>query len=350
MRNVFCLKGEVSADSRRADASKTPLVFVACGSFSPVTFLHLRMFEMARDHARLNNTFEVVGGYLSFVNDAYKKPGLAPSVHRYNMCKLACDKTSDWLMVDPWEARQSQYVPTARVLDHFAEELNGKGKGVEVEGAPGERRDIRIIMLAGSDLIQTMSQPGVWSEEDVRRLKFGCLRLAADKTRQLHHILGRYGTYIIERAESEIDHSLFSTSSVHSRSPLALYRNQIYLVPQLVRNDVSSTKVRLFVRKGMSVEYLIPGVVVKYIKRHGLYQDRDNASSASLAPTFSAQSHNSASSSRSTVTPPVDQACVEELERSESDEEVPSDWRTDRKAEMLDTAKPWQGGGSGSGS
>ena len=30
-------------------------------------------------------------------------------------------------------------------------------------------------------------------------------------------------------------------------------------VDQLVRNDVSSTKVRMFLRKGMSVEYLIPG-------------------------------------------------------------------------------------------
>lgn len=45
------------------------------------------------------------------------------------------------------------------------------------------------------------------------------------------------------------------------------------MVPQLVRNDVSSTKVRLFVRKGMSVEYLIPSPVVKYIRQHGLYQD-----------------------------------------------------------------------------
>ena len=28
------------------DPSRTPLVLIACGSFSPVTFLHLRMFEM----------------------------------------------------------------------------------------------------------------------------------------------------------------------------------------------------------------------------------------------------------------------------------------------------------------
>jgi hypothetical protein len=45
------------------------------------------------------------------------------------------------------------------------------------------------------------------------------------------------------------------------------------MVPQLVRNDVSSTKVRLFVRKGMSIEYLLPRCVSKYIKKHDLYKD-----------------------------------------------------------------------------
>ena len=40
------------------------------------------MFEMANDYARINTQFEVVGGYLSPVSDAYKKAGLAPSIHR----------------------------------------------------------------------------------------------------------------------------------------------------------------------------------------------------------------------------------------------------------------------------
>lgn len=58
------------------NSSKTPVVLVACGSFSPVTYLHLRMFEMARDFIKQSTDFEVVGGYLSPVNDEYKKPGL----------------------------------------------------------------------------------------------------------------------------------------------------------------------------------------------------------------------------------------------------------------------------------
>lgn len=67
---------------QQLDPDRIPLVLVACGSFSPITFLHLRMFEMANDYARMNTNFEVVGGYLSPVSDAYKKAGLAQSSHR----------------------------------------------------------------------------------------------------------------------------------------------------------------------------------------------------------------------------------------------------------------------------
>ena len=65
------------------DPLKQPVVLVACGSFSPVTYLHLRMFEMATDYVRHNTDFEVVGGYLSPVSDAYKKPGLLSAAHRW---------------------------------------------------------------------------------------------------------------------------------------------------------------------------------------------------------------------------------------------------------------------------
>ncbi len=64
------------------DSSKTPLLLVACGSFSPITYLHLRMFEMVADYVRFSTNFEIVGGYLSPVSDAYKKAGLASALHR----------------------------------------------------------------------------------------------------------------------------------------------------------------------------------------------------------------------------------------------------------------------------
>ena len=58
------------------DPRKTPIVLVACGSFSPITYLHLRMFEMAKDYFKNSEEYEVVAAYMSPVNDDYKKAGL----------------------------------------------------------------------------------------------------------------------------------------------------------------------------------------------------------------------------------------------------------------------------------
>ncbi|KAF8653315.1 hypothetical protein AX16_004015 [Volvariella volvacea WC 439] len=220
---------------------KTPIVLVACGSFSPITYLHLRMFEMAKDFIRQNTEFEIMGGYLSPVSDMYKKPGLLNAHHRVNMCSLATEESANWMMVDSWEAFQS-YQRTAVVLDHFDYEINAVLGGVQTED--GEHRDVRVMLLAGSDLISTMSEPGVWSYSD------------------LEHILGKYGTFIIERAGSGMDQATDS---------LARWRHNIYTIPQLIQNDVSSTKVRLFLRRGLSVRYLLPTAVVDYIEQHGLY-------------------------------------------------------------------------------
>ncbi|KAI5292694.1 hypothetical protein KEM52_006140, partial [Ascosphaera acerosa] len=67
---------------RMRNPDRDPLLLVACGSFSPLTYLHLRMFEMAADFVKFNTRFELIGGYLSPVSDAYKKVGLACARHR----------------------------------------------------------------------------------------------------------------------------------------------------------------------------------------------------------------------------------------------------------------------------
>lgn len=98
------------------------------------------------------------------------------------MCAEAVENSS-WLMVDPFETAvrnsdgEPEYVPTARVLSHFDHEIN------EVLGGVGGQK-VKICLLAGSDLIQTMSTPNLWSPTD------------------LDIILGQYGAFIIERSGS----------------------------------------------------------------------------------------------------------------------------------------------------
>ncbi|CAF9937277.1 hypothetical protein IMSHALPRED_011083 [Imshaugia aleurites] len=58
-----------------SDSTKTPIVLMACGSFSPVTFLHLRLFEMANDYIKFSRTeYEVVGG-MSKMQNSILDPG-----------------------------------------------------------------------------------------------------------------------------------------------------------------------------------------------------------------------------------------------------------------------------------
>lgn len=229
-------------------SNKFPLVIVACGSFSPITYLHLRMFEMALDAVREQTRFEVIGAYFSPVSDNYRKPGLASAHHRVRMCELACERTSSWLMVDAWESLQPKYTRTALVLDHFNEEINIKRNGILSKNG-NSRLGVKIMLLAGGDLIESMGEPNVWAEQD------------------LHHILGNYGCLIVERTGSDVRSFLLSHDIMYE------HRKNILVIKQLIYNDISSTKVRLFLRRNMSVQYLLPNSVIRYIQEHGLYVD-----------------------------------------------------------------------------
>ncbi|KAF1809808.1 Nucleotidylyl transferase [Eremomyces bilateralis CBS 781.70] len=256
-KNKFIsMKHAAKRDSRHRSQDKVPLVLVACGSFSPITFLHLRLFELAKDWTKYPRTeFEVVAGYLSPVGDAYSKAGLATAKDRIHMCQLAleadADSRSSWVMVDDWEARHTEYQPTARVLDHFNYEINTRMGGVEMPD--GSRRTAKIVLLAGADLISTMSTPGVWSQED------------------LQHILGDYGAFIVERAGTNIDDALAS---------LEKWKSNIHVIHQLIQNDVSSTKIRAFLKKDMSIRYLVPQMVIEYIEKKNLYTDAQSRQAA----------------------------------------------------------------------
>ncbi|KAJ4349661.1 Nicotinamide/nicotinic acid mononucleotide adenylyltransferase 1 [Didymosphaeria variabile] len=228
------------------DSTKQPLVLVSCGSFSPPTNLHLRMFEEAADFCEFETNYEVVGGFFSPVGDAYKKAGLAPAHHRINMTRIAVRDSSTWISVDPWEPLHKEYLPTVKVLDHFNHQLNEVLGGIET--ADGQKKPIHVALLAGADLIQTMSTPGLWAAEDLER------------------ILGHYGAFILERSGTDIDDALLT---------LQQYREKIWVIPQLIQNDVSSTKIRLFRKRGKSIRYYIPDQVVDYIYEHNLYVDDD---------------------------------------------------------------------------
>ncbi|XP_056129034.1 nicotinamide/nicotinic acid mononucleotide adenylyltransferase 1 isoform X3 [Lampris incognitus] len=93
----------------------TKVVLLACGSFNPITNMHLRMFELARDHLEDTGQYRVVRGIISPVGDGYKKKGLIEAYHRVEMARLATE-TSDWIRADAWESLQPEWLETAKVV------------------------------------------------------------------------------------------------------------------------------------------------------------------------------------------------------------------------------------------
>ena len=64
----------------------------------------------------------------------------------------------------------------------------------------------------------------------------------------------------------------FDWSKVEGKIPGASQKIRIIEVSQI---GVSSTDIRMMMKSGMSVRYLVPDAVVKYIEEHKLYKSGD---------------------------------------------------------------------------
>jgi len=217
---------------------KPLVVLVACGSYSPITYLHLRIFEQARDYLMSETgKYNVIGGVISPVHDAYGKSSLVAGHHRLEMCKRAV-QDSDWIVTSPWEIEQSQWTRTAHVLKHYQNQLNDS----KLFPSP-----IIVKLICGADLLESCLIPGVWKIED------------------LDFILGKMGVTVIERSGLNV------RSLIDDNPILAKYKDTIDVVPQRFSNTISSTLVRQSLREHLSVKYLTPDAVIKYIYDNNLY-------------------------------------------------------------------------------
>lgn len=243
----------------------TKVVLLACGSFNPITNMHLRMFELARDHLQDTGQYRVVKGIISPVGDAYKKKGLIEACHRLEMARLSTEN-SDWLTVDSWESLQPEWVETAKVVRHHYDELlaaewihddvdtvkNAKKRRIEENYFEGsshhKRRDgPQLMLLCGADVLESFGVPNLWKQEDIAE------------------IVGRYGLVCITRSGSD------PNKFIHQSDTLWKYRRNIHVVHEWVTNEISATHVRRSLRRGRSVRYLLPDGVVHYIQEQGLY-------------------------------------------------------------------------------
>ncbi|XP_016996720.3 nicotinamide/nicotinic acid mononucleotide adenylyltransferase 3 isoform X1 [Drosophila takahashii] len=237
------------------------IAFIACGCFSPPTPMHLRMFEIAKDHFEMQGTHRVVGGIISPTHDSYGKKGLASALDRCAMVKLAT-QSSNWIRLSDWEVHQNQWMRTQAVLQHHQNyinnHINSGGSGGDDEpdthlarwlprGLHDSRDPVHLKLLCGADLLESFAVPGLWAEADIE------------------DIVANHGLVVITRAGSNPGKFIFDSDI------LTKYQNNITLITNWVPNEVSSTLIRRLLGRGQSVKYLLDDLVLEYIKRQRLF-------------------------------------------------------------------------------
>ncbi|XP_059511576.1 nicotinamide/nicotinic acid mononucleotide adenylyltransferase 1 [Stegostoma tigrinum] len=259
-------------------SSWTEVVLLACGSFNPITNMHLRMFELARDYLHQTGKYRVVKGIISPVGDGYKKKGLIEVKHRLAMVRKATE-SSDWVTVSSWESQQEEWVETAKVLRYHNENLeilSNNEKKITTQRRKGKKRKLNenddstpeakevpgLMLLCGADVVESFNIPNLWKKEDIEE------------------IVGKFGIVCISRLGSNIEKFVYESDVMWK------FKENIHLVTEWIANEISSTKVRQALRRGQSVKYVIPDSVIEYIQQHNLYDpcSEDKNSNVTLAP------------------------------------------------------------------
>uniref|UniRef100_A0ABI8A6T1 Nicotinamide-nucleotide adenylyltransferase n=1 Tax=Felis catus TaxID=9685 RepID=A0ABI8A6T1_FELCA len=211
------------------NSEKTEVVLLACGSFNPITNMHLRLFELAKDYMNGTGKYRVIKGVISPVGDAYKKKGLISAHHRVIMAELAT-KNSEWVEVDTWESLQKDWVETLKVLRHHQEKLEASSCDPQQDSPrlerPGRKRkwaeqrqdfgqkellepktkDVpKVKLLCGADLLESFGVPNLWKREDITR------------------IVGDYGLICITRAGNDAEKFIYESDALWK------HRNNIHL-------------------------------------------------------------------------------------------------------------------------
>ncbi|KAL5282911.1 NMNAT1 family protein [Megaselia abdita] len=251
---------------KNSSGSRPKIVLIACGSFSPPTPMHFRMFEIAKDYFKIHQSHEVIGGIVSPTHDSYGKKGLVNGKHRLTMLSLGL-RSSNWIKLSDWEINQCHWNRTKVVLEYHQNALNNfiNSRNIDDECVENEhlwfphksllQKDlIKIKLLCGADLLESFAIPGLWKEEDIE------------------DILINHGIVVITRSGSNPETIIFESDI------LSKYRKHIVLITNFVPNDVSSTKVRTLLRRGESVKYLLDDSVIQYIEKWGLYNSTTSES------------------------------------------------------------------------
>ncbi|XP_066580904.1 uncharacterized protein Nmnat isoform X2 [Prorops nasuta] len=240
------------------------VILMSCGSYNPPTIMHLRMFELARDHLHKMGSCIVVGGVISPTHDAYGKQDLVNAAHRCAMLRLAL-QNSDWIRLSTWETRQNGWTRTKASLQHHQNLLNSvvydssEIKSLEIEDLEWipenvknscDQPPIQIRLLCGGDLLESFGTYGLWLEEDIDA------------------IVGQHGLVVVTRQGSNPNKFIYESDILYK------YVDNIIIVTEWIPNDISSTRIRRALKRGENIRFFVQDSVIDYIYSNEIYDSK----------------------------------------------------------------------------
>ncbi|VDM47020.1 unnamed protein product [Toxocara canis] len=220
------------------------VALLACGYFNPPTYMHLRMFERARDYLEKTHSCIVVEGILSPVADTLGKPDVLAAEHRLKMVQLAV-RNSTWLRADGWECSQNEWTRTLHVLHHFKKQLGNKYGDCS--------NAVRLLLLCGADVLESFDKTDasgsrIWKLEHVEE------------------IVRDFGLVVIARSNSDPMKTVYMVDVLRKHQ-----KNIHFIEDETCPNDISSTRLRMAVRRKESIRYCTDDEVISYIETNKLY-------------------------------------------------------------------------------
>lgn len=244
VNNNVPIDGEISFTrlNTEFEERKKYVVLIECGAFSPITNMHLRIMEDAKNSME-ENGYQVMGGFMSPVHPRYGKKTLAPPKDRYVMVELALE-SSTWISATSWEINQNDWTATAQLLNMFSKHINNVLY-------PGNHPHIEVRLVCGSDIIYTFDKLNpdgspIWTNED------------------LEIILGKHGLVCIEREK------FYGSYIIEINPMIKKHKDHVQFVTPHTMNTISSTNIRKLIREKKSIKYLVPDSVERYIRDHRL--------------------------------------------------------------------------------
>ena len=121
-------------------------------------------------------------------------------------------------------------------------------------------QDLTLVLVCGSDLIETFKVPGLWEAQDLESFVFD------------------HGIVCISRCGYDAEPTLRSIPALSQRSRSGNGNSKggeekrVHVVENDVLSDLSSTKIREALRERQPVSGLVTPAVEVYIDQNGLYR------------------------------------------------------------------------------